>query len=523
MNEPDTYITTSIPYVNAAPHVGFALELVQGDAYARHFRLLGRNVRFQCGTDDNSLKNVRSAEAASVPVADFVNANADRFERLGTRLDISNDEFVRTSRDPRHVACVHALWNACADNGDLYRKAYEGLYCVGCEQFYEASDLVDGCCPEHRVPLELVREENWFFRLSRHGNRLLHLIETNELKIVPPHRRNEVLVLVRRGLDDISVSRSAERARGWGVPVPDGDEVVYVWFDALANYLTGLGYGTDHELFDRYWTTSGERTHVVGKGISKFHAIYWPAILLSAGLPPSSITVHGYVTVDGRKIGKSAGNGIDPDDIIKAYGTPDALRYYLLRHVRSGEDGDFSAERLEAAWTGELGGQLGNLANRVLALVSSAFGGVVPPLQESDFTEEAARLPAKVTQAFDAYELHVGLADIFALVGEANRRFAKRAPWADAKALLGDLTPTERKETGERLGACLAEQVYGLAVIARCLLPFLPRSAAALHSRLGVEVPDVYSAPLVVDGVRTASDTVLFPRRVPGQADELSG
>jgi methionyl-tRNA synthetase len=510
-----TYITTSIPYVNAAPHVGFALELVQADAYARHFRLLGKNVRFQGGTDDNSLKNVRSAEAAGLPVADFVNVNADRFERLGTRLDISNDEFVRTSRDPRHVACVHALWNACAENGDLYRKAYEGLYCVGCEQFYEAAELVDGRCPEHGVPLELVREENWFFRLSRYGDRILQLIESGELTIVPAHRCNEVVALLRRGLQDISISRSTERARGWGIPVPDGDEVVYVWFDALANYLTGLGYGSDQTLFKRYWAGDGQRIHIVGKGISKFHAIYWPAILLSAGLPPpSSISVHGYVTVDGRKIGKSAGNGIDPDSIIDAYGTPDALRYYLLRHIRSGDDGDFSADRLEAAWTGELGGQLGNLANRVLALVSSAFGGVVPPLQESDFTQEAARLPEKVAAAFDAYELHVGLADIFAFVSEANRRFAKRAPWADAKALLGDLTPAERQVTVNRLGACLAEQVYGLAIVARCLLPFLPRSAGALHGRLGIQVPRLYGEELVVDGVRTASDAVLFPRRV---------
>lgn len=341
MNE--IYITTSIPYVNAAPHVGFALELVQADAYARHFRLLGHDVRFQCGTDDNSLKNVRSAEAAGLPVEEFVNRNADRFERLGGQLDISNQEFVRTSRDPRHAACVHALWRACAENGDLYRKAYAGLYCVGCEQFYELSELDDGRCPEHGIALEIIREENWFFRLSRYGDRLIELVESGELLIVPAHRRNEVLALLRRGLTDISVSRSAERARGWGVPVPDGDEVVYVWFDALANYLTGLGHGSGQTLLQRYWS-GGQRIHVVGKGISKFHAIYWPAILLSAGLPPpSSILVHGYVTVDGRKIGKSAGNGIDPERIIQAYGTPDALRYYLLRHIRSGDDGDFSA------------------------------------------------------------------------------------------------------------------------------------------------------------------------------------
>ncbi|RFB97883.1 methionine--tRNA ligase [Rhizobium leguminosarum bv. trifolii] len=516
MNE--IYITASIPYVNAAPHVGFALELVQADAYARHFRLLGHDVRLQCGTDDNSLKNVRSAEAAGLPVEEFVDANADRFERLGRQLDISNEEFVRTSRDPRHAACVHALWRACAENGDLYRKAYEGLYCVGCEQFYEPSELDDGRCPEHGIALEIVREENWFFRLSRYGGRLLQLVEAGELRIVPGHRRNEILALLRRGLTDISVSRSAERARGWGVPVPDGEEpsggeVVYVWFDALANYLTGLGHGSDRALLQRYWN-GGDRIHVVGKGISKFHAIYWPAILLSAGLPPpSSILVHGYVTLDGSKIGKSAGNGIDPEGIIDAYGTPDALRYYLLRHIRSGDDGDFSGERLEAAWSGELASQLGNLANRVLALLHQSFDGIVPPVPNSEFVQQAARLPGKVAEAFEAYELHIGLADIFEFVGEANRRFTKQAPWADAKTLLGHPSPQDRKATAERLGACLAEQVYGLATVARCLLPFLPGSAATLHSRLGIASPRLYRDTLVVAGVKAAPHAVLFPRR----------
>jgi methionyl-tRNA synthetase len=338
-------------------------------------------------------ENVRAAELAGIPTDAFVTRNADRFQSLGERLNISNDSFVRTSSDPRHVSCVHALWKACAKNGDLYRRSYEGLYCVGCEQFYEPSELVDGCCPEHGVILETIEEENWFFRLSRYGDRLLDLIETEELKITPAHRRKEVLALLKRGLTDISVSRTAERARGWGVPVPDSDEVVYVWFDALANYLTGLGFGSNETEFENFWRGDGNRIHLVGKGISKFHAIYWPAILLSAGLKiPSSILVHGYVTVAGKKIGKSAGNGIDPDLIINSYGTPDALRYFLLRHIRAGDDGDFSEERLEAAWSGELGGKLGNLANRVLALLSSSFAGVVPMVTASELTNAAANL-----------------------------------------------------------------------------------------------------------------------------------
>lgn len=513
MKSSTSYLTTSIPYVNSTPHVGFALELIQADTYARHFRLLGRNVRFQCGTDDNSLKNVRAAEASGLTVAELVGANADRFERLGQRLHISNDDFVRTSRDPRHVACVHTLWRACAASGDLYRKTYEGLYCVGCEQFYDPSDLQDGRCPEHGVALELVKEENWFFRLSRYSDQIKHLIETGELNVNPAHRRNEVLSLLRRGLTDISVSRSAERARGWGVAVPDSNEVVYVWFDALANYLTGLGFGSDETYYRRYWACEGERNHFVGKGISKFHAVYWPAILLSAGLPvPSSIFVHGYVTLDGKKIGKSAGNGIDPERLIDAYETPDALRYYLLRHIRSDDDGDFSEKRLEAAWTGELGGQLGNLVNRVLTLLATAFDGVTPEVPRSDLVREAARLPGKVQRAFDSYELHVGLSEIFSYLAEANKEFTRKAPWSDAK-LLYAAKDIDHAVISARVGATLAEQVYGLAVVARCLLPFLPASAEILHNQLGIAVARHYDEPLVVSGFKTSSASVLFPRQ----------
>lgn len=514
MAQPTTYLTTSIPYVNSSPHVGFALELVQADAYARHFRLLGRDVRFQCGTDDNSLKNVRAAEAAGQAVADFVGANGDSFERLGERLDISNDEFVRTSRDPRHVACVHSLWNACASRGDLYRKAYEGFYCVGCEQFYEPSELDEGKCPEHAVALEIVREENWFFRLSRYGDQILALIEAGELQVTPAHRRNEITALLRHGLTDISVSRSAERARGWGVPVPGSEEVVYVWFDALANYLTGLGHGTDDALFRRYWTKSGARLHFVGKGIAKFHAIYWPAILLSCGLPlPTSICVHGYLTVDGRKIGKSAGNGIAPDRLIEAYGTPDALRYYLVRHIRSADDGDFSEDRLNAAWSGELGGQLGNLANRVLALLATTFDGVTPEIPESVLVQQAQQLSEKVHQSFENYELHIGLSEIFTYLAEANRVFTKQAPWADAKALASEIPAHERTATTRRLAATLAEQIYGLAIVARCLLPFIPRAAAELHDKLGIPITTHYHQPIDVSGRKARANSVLFPRR----------
>jgi methionyl-tRNA synthetase len=337
------YLSTSIPYVNSEPHVGFALELVQADALARFRRSKGDEVWLQGGTDDNSLKNVRSAEEAGLPVAELVARNAGRFQALAETLGVTFSDYVCTSRDPRHRPTVERLWRACAEAGDIYRKSYEGLYCVGCEQFYTESELVDGCCTEHGTTPETVKEENWFFRLSRYTNQLLGLVESREIDISPDHKRNEIIGLLRQGLADISISRSAVRAKGWGIPVPDDpSEVVYVWIDALANYLSGLGFGGSSGDFDRWWSSAGHREHLVGKGITRFHAVYWPAILLSAGLPlPSRILVHGYVTLDGRKIGKSNGNGIDPEPLVERYGR-DAVRWYLLRHIRSDNDGDFS-------------------------------------------------------------------------------------------------------------------------------------------------------------------------------------
>ena len=301
MTPPRTYITTTIPYVNARPHLGFALELVQADALARHHRGQGDHVRFQTGTDDNSLKNVLAAEAAGVGVQEFVDGNAAAFVALSEPLSLSVDDVIRTSRDPRHRAGVERLWRACADAGDFYRKHYRGLYCVGCEQFYAPAELSDGRCPEHDTEPQQVSEENWFFRLSRYTGRLHDLIATGVLRIEPAERRNEVLAFIAGGLEDFSISRSITRARGWGIPVPgDPSQVIYVWWDALGNYLTALGYGTAGEDHQRWWTGADHRIHLVGKGVLRFHAVYWPAMLLSAGQPlPTEILVHGYLTADG--------------------------------------------------------------------------------------------------------------------------------------------------------------------------------------------------------------------------------
>jgi methionyl-tRNA synthetase len=307
MNAPRLYISTTIPYVNAPAHLGHALELVQADVLARHHRLVGDQVRFQTGTDDNSLKNVLAAEAEGVTVRQLVDRNASAFAALRGPLALSFDDFLATSSDPRHRPGVDRLWRACAATGDLYTKHYEGLYCVGCEQFYKPAELTEGRCPEHGTPPQLVAEENWFFRLSRYTEQLRDLITSGRLRIEPAARRNEVLGFIASGLDDFSASRSTGRARGWGIGVPgDPSQVIYVWWDALGNYITALGYGTGAPDYQYWWTGADRRIHLVGKGVLRFHAVYWPAILLSAGEPlPTDILVHDYLTIDGHKISKS--------------------------------------------------------------------------------------------------------------------------------------------------------------------------------------------------------------------------
>src|SRR6516165_2578383 len=296
MTAPHTYVTTTIPYVNARPHIGHALELVQADVLARFRRQHGDRVRFQAGTDDNSLKNVLAAQAAGEGVREFVDRNAEAFLALGPALSLTVDDVIRTSRDARHRPGVERFWRACAAAGgpgksgtaaggpgksgtaagDLYRKRYEGLYCTGCEQFYSPAELSAGRCPEHDTEPQRVAEENWFFRLSRYGDRLRAAITAGELRIEPAGRRNEVLAFIDGGLEDFSVSRPAERAGGWGIPVPgDPGQVIYVWWDALGNYVTALGYGTGDDAYRRWWTSEGRRIHLLGKGVLRFHAVYW--------------------------------------------------------------------------------------------------------------------------------------------------------------------------------------------------------------------------------------------------------
>lgn len=471
------YVTTTIPYVNARPHLGFALELVQADVLARHRRQRGDAVRFLSGTDDNSLKNVLAAEAEGVPVQELVDRNAAAFEALREPLGLSFDDFIRTSRDPRHRVGVERLWRRCAAAGDLYRRHYEGLYCVGCEQFRVPAELVDGRCPEHGTEPQPVAEENWFFRLSRHAGRLRELVESGELRVEPASRRNEVLALIDGGLRDFSVSRSRARARGWGIEVPgDPGQVVYVWWEALANYVTSLGYGTGDAAYDAWWGRgeSGRRVHLAGKGVLRFHAVHWPAILLSAGLPlPTDILVHDYLTVGGAKISKSGGNAAaaGPAALVEDYGT-DAVRWWLLREVARTGDTDFTAGRLTARADADLAGGLGNLVHRVTTLVHRRLDGREPeasPYVLPGLAAVCREVPGLVDAALEAYDFRRATAALWSIVDEANRALDHARPWEPARS--------------GGAGSVLAALLDACRVLADELRPFLPGTAARIAVR----------------------------------------
>lgn len=520
------FVTTAIPYVNAQPHVGHALEYVLTDALARYHRLVGDDVWFLTGTDENSLKNVQAAEREGVSPAELVARNSRLFLGLRDPLDLSFDDFIRTSAEARHRAGVWRLWEACDRAGDIYKRAYRGLYCVGCEQFYAESELDGGVCPVHRTVPDEVEEENHFFRLSRYAAALEDHIASGRFRIEPETRRNEVLSFIRGGLADFSISRSQARAHGWGVPVPgDPDQVMYVWFDALGNYITALDYADDGPRFRRYWTEAKARVHVVGKDIIRFHAVYWPAMLLSAGLAlPTDLMVHGFLTVEGVKISKSLGNVIDPVGLADAYGS-DALRYYLLRQIRSTDDGDFALERFVRACNADLADQLGNLLSRTLGMIGRYYDGAVPAPADDErwspgdraLRDAGAALGARVDAAMARFQAHEAMAAIWDVVDVANKHVVAVEPWTLAKRRKST-DPAEAADAEARLATTL----YGLAETLRLAAwfsqPFIPKSAAGIFAQLGVaaDAAGAWPAPArwggLPAGTRVQPGGVLFPK-----------
>ena len=507
-----TYVTVAIPYVNAEPHLGYAYELVEADIYARARRLAGDDVRLLGGTDDHALKNVLAADAEGVPTGAFVDANARRFAALGGPLDISFDDFLRTSADPRHRPAVERLWRACAANGDLYQRTYEGDYCVGCERFYDNDELIVepgevARCPEHDTTVERVAETNWFFRLSRYAERLRRSISAGELAIHPRPFADEILAFIDSGLEDISVSRPANRARGWGIPVPDDPtQVVYVWFDALANYLSALEFGDpDSDAYKRWCLQADRRVHVIGKGILRFHALYWPAFLVSAHQPlPTRVEVHPYLTVDGAKISKSGPSTVSPFAVVDRWGT-DAVRWWFARDVGPVADTDFTEQRLVERVDQDLAKGIGNVANRIATLAQRAgvqAGGRCTPI------DGVAGLDEDVLGALGDFDLRGATQAICAAVDALNRALEATRPWE-----LFHLAAPANAHLDELLGRYLAS----VEVIAAAVRPIVPALARRLQALL-VEGPQLVQPRLAM---RVPDCSTRVPERATGGAVAL--
>lgn len=470
------YVTTAIPYVNSSPHVGHALEFVQADVVARHHKLLGDETLLLTGADENALKNVQAAEKLGITPQELCDKNSEEFKKLLAALNISYDVFQRGSDKKLHWPGVAKLWKLCNKNGDIYKKNYSGLYCVGCEEYYTEEELIDGLCPEHKTKPELVSEENYFFKLSKYQEKILSLIESNELLIIPETRRNEILSFVKSGLRDFSVSRSVIRAKNWGVPVPgDLSQIIYVWFDALDIYMTGVGFGTNDELWKKWWPAD---LHIIGKGIIRFHTVYWIAMLLSAGLPlPKSIFVHGYITSNGEKMSKSLGNVIDPFDFINKYGA-DAVRYYLLKEIPAYSDGDYTERRFLEVYNADLANGLGNLVSRVAKLSESV--GLEVENTKADFDEEFSKTILE-------YRFNDAAGLVLKEVTEADLILDKSAPWK----LVKDGKTEETKEI-------LLDLINKIRKIALMLAPLLPETSLKINK--------------IFEGPKIKAARPLFPR-----------
>jgi methionyl-tRNA synthetase len=466
------YITTAIPYVNAAPHIGFALEIIQTDCLARYHRLKGDDTFFLTGTDEHGVKLYKTAQEQGVSVKEFADENAEKFRELENVLTLSNDDFIRTT-DERHKKGAQKLWMKMVENGDIYKDTYTGNYCVGCEAYIPKSDLVDGKCPNHNKEPEQLKEENYFFRLSKYSEKIKKLIETDELQILPASRKHEMLNIIGEGMPDISFSRPKD-ILPWGITVPnDEDQVMYVWCDALSNYITAIGYADDEEKFGRFWPCDA---HVIGKDILRFHAGYWIGMLLSAGIPvPKAIYVHGFITSEGKKMSKSLGNVVDPLEYVENFGV-DPLRYYLLREIPTCDDGDFSRDRFESLYSGELANNIGNLISRVCAMTSKYFDEKVP-MESSD--EELAAKVAKSWKSyhenFAKFDLKAALEGILRLSDVANTYVEDKKPWVLAK------------EDQEELAKVMYKLLELIRHIGVMLLPFIPETAEKILSRIGTD------------------------------------
>ncbi len=515
MSQSTVFITTAIDYVNSLPHLGTAYEKIGADVLARFYRLCGTKTRFLMGTDEHSLNVERKARATGKSPQQFCDEMSAGFVNTWKKLDISFDDFIRTTQQ-RHVDTVQDFFRKMHASGDVYVGKYQGWYCVSCEAFLREKDLADGVCPTHKTKPEWIEENNYFFRLSRYADRLLAHYEANPEFIQPASRRNEIVNVVRAGLEDISISRSSV---GWGIPLPiDPKQVVYVWFDALINYVSGAGYGTDPEMLKTFWPADGGATvpvvHVIGKDITRFHCVIWPAMLMAVGLPlPQKVFGHGFVYLSGGKMSKSEGRIVDPAALSDKYGA-DAVRYFLMREIPFDTDGDFSWDKFMVRYNADLANDLGNLLNRVLNMIHRYRAGRLPAADAGDGDQR--RIAALIESCAAAYagqmaglDFATALKGVWELVQAANKYVESTAPWKLAK------DPAQ----AEKLSGVLRFLWESLRRIALFTFPFMPAASARIWRQLGIAdpiekavFPAALETPQGLDGLAVQTPEVLFPK-----------
>ncbi|MFH1180900.1 MAG: methionine--tRNA ligase [bacterium] len=462
------YITTSIPYVNAPPHIGFAQELIQADVLARYHRGLSEDVFFLTGTDENGLKNALAAEKAGKTPQEFVDEISEKFRLLTKSLNLSNDDFIRTSDKKRHWPAAQKVWSLLKESGDIYKKKYRGLYCVGCEAFIKEKDLVNGQCPVHLKKPEVLGEENYFFRLSKYAALVEKEIRENKIKIVPESKKNEILNFISQGVEDVSCSRSKEKLK-WGVPVPgDQNQIIYIWLEALSNYISALNYASNGDKFKKFWPAD---IHCMGKDIFRFHALLWPAVLVSIKLPlPKTIFVRGFMTSGGQKMSKSLGNVVDPFELVKKYGT-DAVRYFLLREIPATEDGDFTIEKFEQRYNSDLASGLGNLVARVITMAKNPKSEIrsTKQIQNFKFQTTINKTKKDYEKSLEEFRFNEALIAIWELISFCDEYIEKEKPWEGGK------------------NDVISGLLFVISQLAELLEPFLPETAEKITKQLKIQ------------------------------------